>query len=60
MDVDMMDVDMAMAGEGDLACSACGRMVCHSCAVSNLGADRKCLMCAGTKRGQGGPGWVPV
>jgi hypothetical protein len=49
-DVDMMDVD----GEGDNhACSSCGKVVCHSCAVSNLGAERKCLSCAGCGGGEG-------
>lgn len=49
MDVDMMDVDMSMTGCH--ACTACGKQVCHSCSVSNLGAERKCLACAGRKMG---------
>lgn len=42
-----MDVDM---DGGSLACTSCGKHVCHSCAVSNLGAERKCLNCAGRKQ----------
>lgn len=62
-DGDAMDVDMMMnidiAGDGgNHACSQCGRMVCHGCAVSNLGAERKCLLCAGKqKKWVGGIGW---
>ena len=58
MDVDMMDID-TNGGSGH-ACTNCGKNVCHSCAVSNLGADRKCLMCAGKKKQVwvGGLGWM--
>lgn len=43
-DVMMMDLD----GYGGLAgCGACGRAVCFSCSVSNLGEHRRCLVCAG-------------
>lgn len=57
MDVDvMMDTD-ATAGINH-ACSTCGKQVCHSCAISNLGADRKCLRCAGKKQWVGGLGWM--
>lgn len=28
-------------------CSACSRAVCFSCSVSNLGEQRRCLVCAG-------------
>jgi hypothetical protein len=57
MDVDMiMDIDM---DGGNHACTSCGKQVCHSCAVSNLGAERKCLNCAGKKQGWvGGIGWM--
>ncbi|KAK0113439.1 hypothetical protein ONS96_014305 [Cadophora gregata f. sp. sojae] len=64
-DADMMDVDMMMdidmGGAGSHACTACGKQVCHSCAVSNLGAERKCLNCAGRSKvtqGGGAFGWV--
>ncbi|KAF8856035.1 hypothetical protein BDZ45DRAFT_715530 [Acephala macrosclerotiorum] len=58
---DAMDVDMMMdiVMEGDHACTSCGKQVCHSCAVSNLGAERKCLNCAGRKKvWKGGLGWM--
>ncbi|ESZ97263.1 hypothetical protein SBOR_2337 [Sclerotinia borealis F-4128] len=63
MDVDtMMDIDMYGAGEGNHACTICGKQVCHSCAVSNLGMERKCLSCAGSdmngRRWVGGLGWM--
>lgn len=63
MDVDtMMDIDMYGAGEANHACTSCGKQVCHSCAVSNLGAERKCLGCAGRdgngRRWVGGLGWM--
>lgn len=51
MDVDMMAMDV---DERDFGCVSCGKQVCHSCAVSNLGADRKCLRCTkprGVSRG---------
>ena len=59
MDVDvMMDIDTDGANSG---CTSCGKRVCHGCAVSNLGAERKCLGCAGRireKKWVGGIGWV--
>lgn len=58
-DVDMMDIDSG-ASE-DHACSTCGKHVCHSCSITNLGADRKCLVCAGRRqKWVGGLGWVDV
>lgn len=55
---DAMDVDVAnTTEEPNHACTNCGKQVCHGCAVSNLGADRKCLMCAG-KKWVGGLGWM--
>lgn len=60
MDVDVdVDVGTAVVGEGARhACSGCGRAVCRSCAVSNLGAERRCLLCAGgRKKWVGGIGW---
>jgi len=41
-DVDMMAMDV---DERDFGCTSCGKQVCHSCAVSILGAERKCLGC---------------
>lgn len=63
MDVDtIMDIDMYGAGETNHACTNCGKQVCHSCAVSNLGVERKCLTCAGSNRNEskwvGGLGWM--
>ena len=58
MDVDMMAMDES---EGNYGCTSCGKQVCHGCAVSNLGADRKCLSCAKPKRAwQGGLGWASI
>ncbi|PQE04244.1 orf21 protein [Rutstroemia sp. NJR-2017a BVV2] len=57
MDVDMM-MDVDGAGEVNHACTSCGKAVCHSCAVSNLGMQRKCLGCAGRNARQGGKRWV--
>lgn len=31
-------------------CSTCARAVCFSCSVSNLGEQRRCLLCAGKER----------
>ncbi|KAF5027688.1 hypothetical protein F66182_172 [Fusarium sp. NRRL 66182] len=31
------------------SCGACGKHVCFSCSVSNLGEQRRCLQCAGRK-----------
>lgn len=42
---DGMDVD-GFANE-DHSCGACGKHVCFSCSVSNLGEQRRCLQCAG-------------
>lgn len=48
-------------------CSACSRAVCFSCSVSNLGEQRRCLLCAGRERAPGaeknktldaGKGWT--
>ena len=54
-----MDVDIIDTAEGpNHACTGCGKQVCHGCAVSNLGADRKCLTCAGKNKWVGGLGWM--
>ncbi|KAI0995009.1 hypothetical protein K3495_g13172 [Podosphaera aphanis] len=34
---------------GDYACTICNRHVCHTCSITNLGIDRKCLVCFGKK-----------
>lgn len=49
----MMDIDRG--GEmGENTCGACGKTVCFSCSVSNLGEHRRCLACAG-RRDWGAP-----
>ncbi|KAM0222850.1 hypothetical protein ACHAPA_001381 [Fusarium lateritium] len=40
MDIDGLDNE-------DHSCGACGKHVCFSCSVSNLGEQRRCLQCAG-------------
>jgi hypothetical protein len=60
-DGDAMDIDMDIDVQGtalDYACSRCQKLVCHRCAISNLGADRRCLMCAGKRMWVGGIGWI--
>lgn len=42
---DTMDVDGF--GVEAHSCGACGKNVCFSCSVSNLGEQRRCLQCAG-------------
>ncbi|KAK0648848.1 hypothetical protein B0T16DRAFT_427825 [Cercophora newfieldiana] len=39
-----MDID-GLGSEGH-SCGACGKMVCFSCSISNLGESRRCLGCA--------------
>jgi hypothetical protein len=51
-----MDVD-GYGNEADNVCGACGKHVCFSCSVSNLGAQKRCLRCAGTKLSQRSVGW---
>lgn len=52
---DEMEID-DLAPE-DHACGACGRAVCFSCSVSNLGEQKRCLRCVGRKDHVGGVGW---
>ncbi|KAL6904775.1 hypothetical protein GGI43DRAFT_289851 [Trichoderma evansii] len=54
---DEMDVDSSSAVE-DTACGACGKHVCFSCSVSNLGEQKRCLQCAGRRVWIGGIGWT--
>lgn len=42
--VDSMEVDGCQLQSGP--CLACGKHVCFSCSVSNLGEQRHCLRCA--------------
>jgi hypothetical protein len=60
-DGDAMDIDMDIDEQGtalDYACSKCQKLVCHRCAISNLGSYRQCLMCAGKRTWVGGIGWM--
>ena len=49
-DRDGMDID----GGDAVGCVACGKKVCFSCSVSNLGQEKRCLACAGTRGGSSG------
>ncbi|KAK4136256.1 hypothetical protein BT67DRAFT_440409 [Trichocladium antarcticum] len=42
----MMDVDGYSLSREDQICGACGKTVCFSCSISNLGEHRRCLACA--------------
>ncbi|KAL2194144.1 hypothetical protein P885DRAFT_43736 [Corynascus similis CBS 632.67] len=53
----MMDIDGYGSVHGEHACGACGKFVCFSCSVSNLGEHRRCLACAGPRCG-GGSSWL--
>lgn len=46
------------AASSDFGCVTCGRVVCSHCSVSNLGDQRRCLVCAGQKAV--GLGWSSV
>jgi hypothetical protein len=55
----MMDADDHGPGlEEDQTCGACGKTVCFSCSISNLGEHRRCLACAGPKGAAGGSVWM--
>lgn len=45
----MMDIDGGGLGAQAHACGACGKAVCFSCSISNLGEHRRCLACAGPR-----------
>ena len=49
-----------MDGE-DYACRSCGRKVCGTCAVVEVGDGRECLQCRTStgKKWVGGIGWMP-
>ncbi|PTB68805.1 hypothetical protein BBK36DRAFT_1166691 [Trichoderma citrinoviride] len=61
---DDMGMDLDGGAAQDTACGACGKHVCFSCSVSNLGEEKRCLQCAGRRVWIGGIGWtnagVPV
>jgi hypothetical protein len=54
----MMDVDGYGSGPDDHICGACGKAVCFSCSISNLGEHRRCLACAGPRGGMGSNEWL--
>lgn len=56
IDSEGMDVDGFTSD--NTACGACGKHVCFSCSVSNLGEEKRCLQCAGRKVSGGGVGWT--
>ncbi|KAI1137199.1 hypothetical protein F5Y05DRAFT_81133 [Hypoxylon sp. FL0543] len=58
-DDDAMDVDGFGAGV-ETSCGACGKHVCSHCSITNLGEQRRCLICAGKKVWVGGLGWAGV
>ncbi|KAG6056934.1 hypothetical protein E4U17_001825 [Claviceps sp. LM77 group G4] len=43
---------------GISACGACGKHICFSCSVSNLGEEVRCLRCAGRRTKGGRGGWA--
>ncbi|OTA64005.1 hypothetical protein K449DRAFT_380942 [Hypoxylon sp. EC38] len=57
---DAMDVDDFGAGAEETSCGACGKHVCSHCSITNLGEQRRCLICAGKKVWVGGLGWAGV
>ncbi|PNY23944.1 Uncharacterized protein TCAP_06116 [Tolypocladium capitatum] len=54
---DEMELDGG-PGLGSAACGACGKHVCFSCSVTNLGEEKRCLRCAGRGVWVGGIGWT--
>ncbi|OTA84801.1 hypothetical protein M434DRAFT_400353 [Hypoxylon sp. CO27-5] len=56
---DAMDVD-DFGTEAETGCGACGKHVCSHCSITNLGEQRRCLICAGKKVWVGGLGWAGV
>jgi hypothetical protein len=53
----MMDVDSYGFNPEDQMCGACGKAVCFSCSISNLGENRRCLACVEPRGRAGGSGW---
>ena len=48
-DAGAMDIDSYpdVAATSASRCVSCGKLVCGGCSVSNLGAEPRCLVCAG-------------
>ncbi len=55
-DGDGMDMDNYVRDPHN--CGACGKAVCFSCSVSNLGEHRRCLLCAGRRGTVGRESWT--
>ncbi|ORY55509.1 uncharacterized protein BCR38DRAFT_125410 [Pseudomassariella vexata] len=54
-----MDIDIdGFSAEADTGCGMCGKHVCSHCSITNLGEQRRCLICAGKKVWVGGFGWI--
>ncbi|KAI1392881.1 uncharacterized protein F4822DRAFT_392492 [Hypoxylon trugodes] len=58
-DEDSMDVD-SFGTAAQTSCGGCGKHVCSHCSITNLGEQRRCLICAGKKVWVGGVGWAGV
>ncbi|KAI6083569.1 hypothetical protein F4821DRAFT_244600 [Hypoxylon rubiginosum] len=58
-DDDSMDVD-GFGADAETGCAACGKHVCSHCSITNLGEQRRCLICAGKKVWIGGLGWAGI
>ncbi|KAI4861510.1 hypothetical protein F4820DRAFT_433499 [Hypoxylon rubiginosum] len=56
-DEDSMDLD-GFGAEAETECVACSKHVCSHCSITNLGEQRRCLICAGKKVWVGGLGWA--
>ncbi|KAI1090216.1 hypothetical protein F5B19DRAFT_494627 [Rostrohypoxylon terebratum] len=56
---DSMDVD-GFGAETATGCGSCGKHVCSHCSITDLGEQRRCLICAGKKVWVGGLGWAGV
>ncbi|KAI1204808.1 uncharacterized protein F4807DRAFT_445759 [Annulohypoxylon truncatum] len=54
-----MDVD-GFGAESSTGCGSCGKHVCSHCSITNLGEQRRCLICAGKKVWVGGLGWAGI
>ncbi|KAI1774585.1 hypothetical protein F4818DRAFT_66408 [Hypoxylon cercidicola] len=54
---DSMDVD-GFSTDAETGCVTCGKHVCSHCSITNLGDQRRCLICAGKKVWIGGLGWA--
>ncbi|KAK0724732.1 hypothetical protein B0H67DRAFT_481475 [Lasiosphaeris hirsuta] len=57
-DTSAMVVECEGMGIEEHSCGACGKSVCFSCSISNLGKHRRCLVCAERKVWVGGIGWT--